>query len=129
MKRFFAIQGCIGVFSAFLLGPFTHVHDASSHEDHAGNEHSAIVHSHISFDAPEIEDSSQTIIRQPRRGGEHQLTIFDFQKPNPAPQLSLLTFAFYMPELMAQDFVPDVPEPVAHGPPRASCFGLRSPPA
>ncbi len=129
MKRFFAIQGCIAVFSAFFLGPFTHVHDAASHDDHTGNERSTIVHSHISFDAPEIEESSQTTIRQPRSGGERQLTIFDFQKQSPAPQPSLVTFAFYVPELMVQDFVPDVPEPVAHAPPRVACFGLRSPPA
>jgi hypothetical protein len=129
MKRFFAIQGCIAVFSAFLLGPFTHVHDASSDDDHAGNERSAIVHSHISFDSPEIRYSSQTSIRQPRRGSEHQLTIFDFQKPSSAPQPSLLPFALYVPELIVQDFVPEVPEPVAHAPPRVACFGLRSPPA
>jgi len=130
MKRFFAIQGCIAVFSAFLLVPFPHIHEVAGHHDHTGEEGSATVHSHISFDTPDIiVESSQTSVRQPRHGGERQLTIFDFQKQSLAPQRALVTFAFYVPELIVRDFVPDVPEPVAHAPPRLACFGLRSPPA
>src|SRR6266581_9781810 len=83
MKRFFAIQGCIAVFWAFLLGPFTHMHELAGHDDYSGEDGSAIVHSHISFDAPDIVDSSQTYVRQPRHGRERQLAIFDFQKQNP----------------------------------------------
>jgi hypothetical protein len=129
MNRFFAIPGCVAVFSAFLLGPYTHLHDTVGHDDHAGEERSAIVHSHISFDAPDIVESGQTTVRQPRHGGERQLTIFDFQKQSPAPQPALVSFALYVPERVVLDFVPEIPDPVAHGPPRAACFGLRSPPA
>jgi hypothetical protein len=129
MKRFFGIQGCIAVFSAFLLGPFTHVHEAVGHDDHGGEERSAVVHSHISFDAPDIVESGQTTVRQPRNGGERQLTIFHFQKQSPAPRPSLVTFALHVSELMVRDFLPAIPDPVAHAPPGVACFGLRSPPA
>jgi hypothetical protein len=129
MKRFFAIQGCIAVFSAFLLGPFTHMHESTGHHDHTGEERSAVVHSHISFDAPDFVEFSQTTVRQPRNGGERQITIFHFQKASPAPQPSLMTFALHVSELIVRDFLPEIPDPVAHGPPQVACFGLRSPPA
>ena len=116
------------MFSAFLVGPFTHVHDTAGHDDHIGGEQSAFVHSHISFYAPEIEESTQTTVRQSRDGGEHQLSIFDFQKQSPPRQSSLTTSAVPVPELLVRDFHPDDPEPVAHAPPRLACFGLRSPP-
>ncbi len=128
MNRFFAIQGCIAVFSAFLLGPFTHVHESVGH-DHPGEERSAIVHSHISFDAPDIVESSRTTVRQPRHGSEHQLAIFHFQEQSPAPQPSLVTFALRVFEPIVRDFCPEIPDPVAHAPPWGASFGLRSPPA
>ena len=129
MKRFFAIQGCIAVFWAFLLGPFTHMHEGVGHDDNTGEERSALVHSHISFEAPDIVDSSQTSVRQPRHGGERQLAIFDFQKQSPTPQPSPMTYALHIFELTVRDFLPEIPDPVAHAPPRMACFGLRSPPA
>ncbi len=129
MKRFAAIQGCIAVVSAFLLGPFTHVHRVVGYDDHTGEEQSALVHSHMSVDAADIAESSQTTLRQPRKGGERQLTVFDFQKENPAPHPSLVIFALYVPELIVNDFAPEVPDPAAHAPPRVDCSGLRSPPA
>ena len=83
-----------------------------SHDDHIGGEQSAFVHSHISFYAPEIEESTQTTVRQSRDGGEHQLSIFDFQKQSPPRQSSLTTSAVPVPELLVRDFHPDDPEPV-----------------
>ncbi len=129
MKRFFAIQGCIAVFWAFLLGPFTHMHELAGHDDYSGEDGSAIVHSHISFDAPDIVDSSQTYVRQPWHGRERQLAIFDFQKQNPVLQPSLMTYVLHIFELTVRDYLPEIPDPVAHAPPRMACFGLRSPPA
>jgi hypothetical protein len=129
MNRFLAIPGCIAVLSAFLLGPYTHLHDAVGHDDHAGEERPAVVHSHISFEAPDIVESDQTTVRQSRHSGERQLTIFDFQKQSPSQQPVLVSFALYVPERVVVNSVPDIPDPVAHGPLRVDCFGLRSPPA
>ena len=117
------------MFLAFLLGPFTHMHEGIGHDHNTGEERSAIVHSHISFEAPDIVGSSQTSVRQPRHGRERQLAIFDFQKQSPVLQPSLMTYALHISELTVRDFLPEIPDPVAHAPPRMACFGLRSPPA
>ncbi len=129
MKRFFAIQGCIAVFSAFLVGPFIHMHETAGHDDHIGEERSTIVHSHISFEPPDIANSGQTSVRQPRHGRERQLAIFDFQKQSPVLQPSLMTYALHIVELTVRDFLLEIPDPVAHAPPRTACSGLRCPPA
>jgi len=129
MNRVTAILGCIAVFSAFLLGPFMHMHESVGHDHTAGEERSAIVHSHISFDAPELVDYSRPTLRHPRGGTTRQLSVFNFQKVSPAPQPRLLTVTLWAPVLIVCEFLADVPDQVAHAPPRVDCSGPRPPPA
>lgn len=129
MKRFVAIQGCLAVFSAFLLGPFTHVHQPAGHSHQAISEETTIVHSHVSYDAPEVAESNETRISRSRSGTTHQISVFDFQKANTAQHPPLIAFFLRVPELAVQHFVPEVPDAVAHAPPQLNCIGLRSPPA
>jgi hypothetical protein len=129
MKRFVALQGCVAVFSAFLLGPFTHVHQPVDHHDHAISEEATIVHSHVSFDAPELAESSESTISRPRNATTRQISAFDFQKASAAQHAPLIAVFRRVPELVVQDFAPEVPDAVAHAPPQLNCIGLRSPPA
>lgn len=129
MNRVTAILGCISVFSAFLLGPFMHMHESVGHDHTAGEERPATVHSHISFDAPELVDYRLPILRHPRSGTTRQLSVFNFQKVSPAPQPRLITVTLWAPVLIVCEFLADVPDQVAHAPPRVDCSGPRPPPA
>lgn len=128
MKRFIAIHGCVAVLSAFLLGPFTHVHQSGGHDPGAGEE-VAIVHSHVSFDVAELRGSHGTSVGRVRHGESHEISIFDFQKADRAHAPQPVAIFLHLPESTVQGPTPQMPEAVAHGPPAVDSFGLRSPPA
>lgn len=128
MSRFVAICGCVAVVSAFLLGPFTHVHQSDGHDADGGNE-VAIVHSHISIDALETQESQGTTVGRGRHAEGHEVSVFDFQKANSAPTPRPVAVFFDLPQFTVQGSTPEMPEAVAHAPPGFDCSGLRSPPA
>ena len=128
MSRFVAICGGVAVVSAFLLGPFTHVHQSDGHDADGGNE-VAIVHSHISIDGLETQESHEPSVGRARDGKGHEVSVFDFQKANSAQTPRPVAAFFHLPQLAVQDSTPEMPEAVAHAPPGFDCSGLRSPPA
>jgi hypothetical protein len=128
MSRFVAIHGCVAVLSAFLLGPFTHVHQSADH-DADGGEEMPIVHSHVSFDAFETHESYGRSVGRAGHGEGHEISVFDFQKANRAQTPQPVAVFFHLPGLEVQGSTPEMPEAVAHAPPSVDSFGLRSPPA
>ncbi len=105
MNRVIAILGCVAVLSAFLLGPFTHIHHVDD-LDSGGSEEAAFVHSHISFDNVAPPDSQGTTVSRPGHSDSHEISVFDLQKASAAQQPLLVAFSFEVPELAVEAHLP-----------------------
>jgi hypothetical protein len=113
-------RSCWGLLPTFI--------QSDGHDADGGNE-VAIVHSHISIDALETQESHETSVGRARHGEGHEVSVFDFQKANGAPAPRPVTVFFHLPQLTVQGPTPEMPEAVAHAPPGFDCSGPRSPPA
>lgn len=130
LRRSGAVVAVLALLYGFSAAPFTHAHhaiDSVSDEHHPQGE--ALVHSHAS---PHAHDSE----RGPAdtKDGDDQIWsvdsfVFQAAAAPAAPAPVLLAFAEPHLSLTGTWLGIERPQPIAHGPPVGTPFGLRAPPA